>query len=117
MTSRQPAIWAGVWMPGMCGYAVPHGARSGALGDDQTGRGALRVVDGHQLSGDSVGVRPVAGQGRHHQAVVERAVDRVIRIQELYAAGLNSTKIGQILPCMRDADGGPNVRATPALVG
>ncbi|MCY0938694.1 MerR family transcriptional regulator [Streptomyces sp. H34-S4] len=52
-----------------------------------------------------------------HRDFAERAVDRVIRIQELYAAGLNSTKIGQILPCMRDADGGPNVRATPALVG
>ncbi|MFI5763282.1 MerR family transcriptional regulator [Streptomyces sp. NPDC051563] len=51
-----------------------------------------------------------------HRDYAERAVDRVIRIQELYAAGLHSAKIGQILPCMRDADGGPNVRATPALV-
>ncbi|MFD5145165.1 MerR family transcriptional regulator [Streptomyces sp. NPDC058401] len=51
-----------------------------------------------------------------HRDYTERAVDRVIRIQELYAAGLHSAKIGQILPCMRDADGGPNVRATPALV-
>ncbi|MER5866701.1 MerR family transcriptional regulator [Kitasatospora sp. NPDC002040] len=44
------------------------------------------------------------------------AVDRVIRIQALYAAGLNSRKIGELLPCMRDADGGPNERATPQLV-
>ncbi|MFE1900745.1 MerR family transcriptional regulator [Streptomyces yangpuensis] len=51
-----------------------------------------------------------------HRDFPERAVDRVIRIQELYAAGLNSAKIGQILPCMRDEDGGPSARATPALV-
>ncbi|MFC9297355.1 MerR family transcriptional regulator [Streptomyces sp. NPDC057011] len=51
-----------------------------------------------------------------HRDYPERAVDRVIRIQELYAAGLHSTKIAQILPCMRDEDGGPSVRATPALV-
>jgi DNA-binding transcriptional MerR regulator len=46
----------------------------------------------------------------------ELAVDRVIRIQELYAAGLSSKKIFQILPCMRDADGGPSEIATPQLV-
>ncbi|KQV16565.1 MULTISPECIES: MerR family transcriptional regulator [unclassified Kitasatospora] len=44
------------------------------------------------------------------------AVDRVIRIQALYAAGLNSRKIAQLLPCMRDTDGGPSERATPQLV-
>ncbi|WP_067706698.1 MerR family transcriptional regulator [Nocardia yamanashiensis] len=46
----------------------------------------------------------------------EFAVDRVIHIQELFAAGLNSKKIFQILPCMRDTDGGANERATPQLV-
>jgi DNA-binding transcriptional MerR regulator len=46
----------------------------------------------------------------------EQAVDRVIRIQELFAAGLHSTKIARLLPCMRDADGGPAEIATPALV-
>uniref|UniRef100_A0AAU2JM84 MerR family transcriptional regulator n=1 Tax=Streptomyces sp. NBC_00049 TaxID=2903617 RepID=A0AAU2JM84_9ACTN len=51
-----------------------------------------------------------------HRDFSERAVDRVIRIQELYAAGLHSAKIAKILPCMRDEDGGPSVRATPALV-
>ncbi|WP_030720301.1 MerR family transcriptional regulator [Streptomyces sp. NRRL F-2580] len=51
-----------------------------------------------------------------HRDFSERAVDRVIRIQELYAAGLNSAKIARILPCMRDEDGGPSVRATPQLV-
>ncbi|WP_433508604.1 hypothetical protein ACQP2T_31895 [Nonomuraea sp. CA-143628] len=44
------------------------------------------------------------------------AVDRVIRIQELFAAGLHSEKIAQLLPCMRDADGGPSEIATPRLV-
>ncbi|MGW0393745.1 MerR family transcriptional regulator [Streptomyces sp. NPDC003042] len=51
-----------------------------------------------------------------HRDFPERAVDRVIRIQELYAAGLHSSKIAQILPCMRDEDGGPSVRATARLV-
>ena len=46
----------------------------------------------------------------------ERAVDRVIRIQEMFAAGLHSKKIAQLLPCMRDADGGPSEIATPRLV-
>lgn len=51
-----------------------------------------------------------------HRDYPDRAVDRVIRIQELYAAGLHSAKIAQILPCMRDTDGGPTARATPRLV-
>ncbi|GHD75436.1 hypothetical protein GCM10010336_51230 [Streptomyces goshikiensis] len=46
----------------------------------------------------------------------QRAVDRVVRIQELYAAGLHGSKMAQVLPCMRDEDGGPAVRATPARV-
>lgn len=46
----------------------------------------------------------------------EQAVDRVIRIQELFAAGLHSKTIGRLLPCMRDSDGGPSVIATPRLV-
>ncbi|MFI0446880.1 MerR family transcriptional regulator [Actinomadura sp. 6N118] len=44
------------------------------------------------------------------------AVDRVIRIQELFAAGLHSKKIAQLLPCMRDADGGPSEIADAKLV-
>jgi DNA-binding transcriptional MerR regulator len=51
-----------------------------------------------------------------HRDYGEWAVDRVVRIQTLYAAGLNSRKIAQLLPCMRDADGGPNEVATPKLV-
>lgn len=50
-----------------------------------------------------------------HRSYPEAAVDRVIRIQELYAAGLSSKKIASLLPCMRDADGGPSEIATPLL--
>ncbi|MFE1025270.1 MerR family transcriptional regulator [Streptomyces sp. NPDC058818] len=51
-----------------------------------------------------------------HREYAETAVDRVIRIQELYAAGLCSAKIAQLLPCMRDGDGGPSTAASPKLV-
>ncbi|MFH7337359.1 MerR family transcriptional regulator [Streptomyces sp. KHY 26] len=51
-----------------------------------------------------------------HRNFGDWAVDRVIRIQALYAAGLNSATIGRLLPCMRDADGGPNEFATGRLV-
>ncbi|MGO4461175.1 MerR family transcriptional regulator [Streptomyces sp. M-16] len=51
-----------------------------------------------------------------HRDYGEWAVDRVVRIQTLYAAGLNSKKIAQLLPCMRDADGSPSEVATPQLV-
>lgn len=51
-----------------------------------------------------------------HRDYPDGAVDRVIRIQELFAAGLCSSKIVQLLPCMRDADGGPSAIATPDLV-
>ncbi|MGX1131135.1 DNA-binding transcriptional MerR regulator [Streptomyces glaucescens] len=51
-----------------------------------------------------------------HRDYPEAAVDRVIRIQELFAAGLHSSRIAQLLPCMRDADGGPSAIATPRLV-
>ncbi|MFI9206076.1 MerR family transcriptional regulator [Streptomyces sp. NPDC053048] len=56
--------------------------------------------------------RTPGGQRRYG----EWAVDRVIRVQALYAAGLNSKKIAQLLPCMRDVDGGPSEAATPRLV-
>lgn len=52
-----------------------------------------------------------------HRQYEAWAIDRVIRIQALYAAGLNSKKIAQLLPCIRDVDGGPNENATPRLVG
>ncbi|WP_460539814.1 MerR family transcriptional regulator [Glycomyces halotolerans] len=51
-----------------------------------------------------------------HREYGEWAVDRVIRIQVLFAAGLRSDAIERLLPCMRDSDGGPNESATPWLV-
>ncbi|MFE0459110.1 MerR family transcriptional regulator [Kitasatospora sp. NPDC058965] len=51
-----------------------------------------------------------------HREYDEWAVDRVVRIQTLYAAGLNSTKIALLLPCLRDADGAPSECATPQLL-
>ncbi|MCX5398921.1 MerR family transcriptional regulator [Streptomyces sp. NBC_00102] len=51
-----------------------------------------------------------------HREYREGTVDRVIRIQEFYAAGLRSSKIGELLPCVRDSDGGPSATATPRLV-
>ncbi|QES44022.1 MULTISPECIES: MerR family transcriptional regulator [Streptomyces] len=51
-----------------------------------------------------------------HRDYPEAAVDRVVHIQELFAAGLCSAKIVQLLPCMRDKDGGPSASATPWLV-
>ncbi|GEC06761.1 MerR family transcriptional regulator [Streptomyces spinoverrucosus] len=51
-----------------------------------------------------------------HRDYAEAAVDRVVRIQELFAAGLHSSRIAELLPCMRDADGGPSAVATPKLV-
>ncbi|MFC8096672.1 MerR family transcriptional regulator [Streptomyces sp. NPDC057301] len=51
-----------------------------------------------------------------HRDYPEAAVDRVVRIQELFAAGLHSSRIAQLLPCMRDSDGGPSAIATPRLV-
>lgn len=51
-----------------------------------------------------------------HREYAEAAVDRVVLIQNLLAAGLNSKKIAAVLPCMRDYDGGPSASATPWLV-
>lgn len=51
-----------------------------------------------------------------HREYAEWAIDRVIRIQTLYAAGLNSEVIASILPCIHDHDGAPNARATNSLV-
>ncbi|MEW2530518.1 MerR family transcriptional regulator [Streptomyces sp. NPDC047071] len=51
-----------------------------------------------------------------HREYADSAVDRVIRIQELFAAGLCSSKIVHLLPCIRDKDGGPSETATPFLV-
>jgi len=56
--------------------------------------------------------RTIGGQRRYP----EGAVDRVVLVQELFAAGLCSSKIAELLPCLRDSDGGPSEIATPGLV-
>lgn len=66
----------------------------------------------YEQQGMLVAQRTEGGQRRYPEA----AVDRVIRIQELFAAGLRSAKIAQLLPCMRDADGGPAETADEKLV-
>ncbi|OZD08171.1 MerR family transcriptional regulator [Rhodococcus sp. 06-235-1A] len=45
----------------------------------------------------------------------EWAVDRVVHIQELFAAGIASKTVSALLPCMRDVDGGPAATATDKL--
>ncbi|WP_438948691.1 MerR family transcriptional regulator [Streptomyces virginiae] len=76
----------------------------------------LELEEHRRAAGGPYGLGDAAPAGDLRRDFPERAVDRVIRIQELYAAGLHSAKIAQILPCMRDEDGGPSVRATAALV-
>ncbi|MFI6766208.1 MerR family transcriptional regulator [Streptomyces sp. NPDC050355] len=73
---------------------------------------SARSLRYYETQGLLRGERTPGGQ-RHYG---EWAVDRVIRIQALYAAGLNSKKIAQLLPCMRDVDGAPSENATPRLV-
>ncbi|MFE7323754.1 MerR family transcriptional regulator [Streptomyces sp. NPDC057565] len=59
--------------------------------------------------------RVQASPGRHREDT-EGAVDRVAPIQELYAAGLCGSKIAQLLPCVRDTDGGPSATADAPLI-
>jgi DNA-binding transcriptional MerR regulator len=73
---------------------------------------SVRSLRYYEVQGLLVSERTTGGQREY----AERAVDRVILIQELFAAGLHSKKIAELLPCMRDPDGGPNERATPELV-
>jgi DNA-binding transcriptional MerR regulator len=42
----------------------------------------------------------------------EGSVDRVVLIQYLFAAGLCSSKVAELLPCLRDEDAGPAADAT-----
>lgn len=65
---------------------------------------------------DEQGLLPASRTSGGHRDYPESAVDRVVRIQELFAAGLPGRKIVQLLPCMRDVDGGPSEVATPRLV-
>jgi DNA-binding transcriptional MerR regulator len=43
------------------------------------------------------------------------SVDRVVLIQHLFAAGLCSRKVAELLPCLRDEDAGPTADATAWL--
>lgn len=45
----------------------------------------------------------------------DTAVERVIRIQEMFAAGLPSRILAGLLPCINDSDGTPSAKATPWL--
>lgn len=45
----------------------------------------------------------------------ETSVDRVVLIQHLFAAGLCSSKVAELLPCLRDEDAGPSAHATAWL--
>ena len=59
-------------------------------------------------------IMPTRGPGGQRE-YPESAVDRVVLIQQLLAAGLHSGRIAEILPCMRAPEGGPNERATALL--
>jgi DNA-binding transcriptional MerR regulator len=65
----------------------------------------------YEQQGMLVSDRTPAGQREYREA----AVDRVLHIQELFAAGLHSGTIATLLPCMRDADGGPADTAAARL--
>ncbi|MBB5936226.1 MerR family transcriptional regulator [Streptomyces zagrosensis] len=49
-----------------------------------------------------------------HRDFPATAVDRVICIQQLFAAGLCGSKIGELLPCLPGAT--PGAKPSPALV-
>ncbi|ADG79063.1 Transcriptional regulator, MerR family OS=Tsukamurella paurometabola (strain ATCC 8368 / DSM/ CCUG 35730 / CIP 100753 / JCM 10117 / KCTC 9821 / NBRC 16120/ NCIMB 702349 / NCTC 13040) OX=521096 GN=Tpau_2458 PE=4 SV=1 [Tsukamurella paurometabola] len=69
---------------------------------------SLRYYEERELL---LATRTPSGQREYPEA----AVDRVIRIQELFAAGLSSAVIAQLLPCIHDVDGTPNASVTPWL--
>lgn len=69
---------------------------------------SLRYYEERDLLGSR---RSASGQREY----AESAVDRVIRIQELFAAGLSSAVIAELLPCIHDVDGTPNESVTPWL--
>lgn len=70
---------------------------------------SLRYYESQELLAST---RTSGGQ-RDYQ---ESAVDRVLRIQEMFAAGLSSRTIVGLLPCIHDHDGTPSALATPLLV-
>ncbi|MCC3328577.1 MerR family transcriptional regulator [Nocardia abscessus] len=73
---------------------------------------SVRSLRYYEARGLLAAQRTSGGQREYPEA----AVDRVRRIQEMFAAGLHSDTIGELLPCIHDVDGTPNARATPFLV-
>ncbi|WP_067467405.1 MerR family transcriptional regulator [Nocardia amamiensis] len=73
---------------------------------------SVRSLRYYETKGLLAAERTSGGQREYPQT----AVDRVRRIQEMFAAGLHSDTIGELLPCIHDVDGTPNVQATPFLV-
>lgn len=78
---------------------------------DRTGV-SVRSLRYYETKGLLSSQRSSGGQREYAEA----AVDRVRRIQEMFAAGLHSDTIGELLPCIHDVDGTPNAMATPFLV-
>ncbi len=52
------------------------------LGDDEAGAGALAVIFGHQRGGHEAGTGAVAGEGRHHDAVLQGDVAEAVGLEE-----------------------------------
>lgn len=72
---------------------------------------SVRSLRYYEQQGLLVSTRSPGGQREYP----ETAVDRVIRIQEMFAAGLTSRTLAELLPCIHDNDGTPNETATPWL--
>ncbi|WP_040792428.1 MerR family transcriptional regulator [Nocardia paucivorans] len=72
---------------------------------------SVRSLRYYEQQGLLTSTRTPGGQREY----TESAVDRVIRIQEMFAAGLSSRIIAELLPCIHDSDGTPNETATPWL--
>ncbi|PXX66881.1 DNA-binding transcriptional MerR regulator [Nocardia tenerifensis] len=73
---------------------------------------SVRSLRYYEAKGLLTAERTSGGQREY----AESAVDRVRRIQEMFAAGLHSATVGELLPCIHDVDGTPNATATPFLV-
>ncbi|QIS01467.1 MerR family transcriptional regulator [Nocardia brasiliensis] len=78
---------------------------------EQTGV-SVRSLRYYETKGLLAADRTSGGQREYPPA----AVERVRRIQEMFAAGLHSDTIGELLPCINDVDGTPNASATPLLL-
>ncbi|UQN30165.1 MerR family transcriptional regulator [Brachybacterium kimchii] len=85
----------------------------------QEGTGMLRIGELARRTGVSVrslryyesrGLLAAERTGGGQRSYQEEAVDRVLLIQQLFAAGLSSGDIAELLPCMRSG------RTTAAMV-